>query len=183
MKLERLLFVTSNRNKLQEAESVLGRSLEHQGLHIEEIQSLDILEVVRHKAASAFQRVGIPVLVEDTSLELEGLAGFPGPLIRWLLTSVGPAGICRIANAFGNPSATVRCVALATDGDLEVMGVGVVAGRIVSSPRGDQGFGWDSTFAPLDGDGRTYGEMSDDEKNAISHRKRAFEALRDALRD
>jgi non-canonical purine NTP pyrophosphatase (RdgB/HAM1 family) len=183
MLLDRLVFVTSNRNKLREAESVLGRRLDHEGLDIDEIQSLDLVEVVRHKAAAAHDRVGVPVLVEDTSLELAALGGFPGPLIRWLLTSVGPAGICRLVAAFGDPAATVRCIALATDGDREVMGVAEVRGRIVSAPRGDQGFGWDSTFAPADGDGRTYGEMSDDEKNSISHRKRAFEALRDALNE
>jgi non-canonical purine NTP pyrophosphatase (RdgB/HAM1 family) len=181
MELDGLVFVTSNVNKLREAEAVLGRTLAHRGLDVEEIQSLDLVEVVRHKAAVAHDHISGPVLVEDTSLELRGLDGFPGPLIRWLLASVGPAGICRIVTAFGNPDATVRCIVLATDGVDEAMGIGVVHGRIVPSPRGDQGFGWDSTFAPADGDGRTYGEMTDDEKNRISHRKRAFEALRDAL--
>lgn len=182
MQLDRLVFVTSNLGKLREAEAVLGQTMDHRGLEIEEIQSLELEEVVRHKAAAAFDRLTVPVLVEDTSLELEGLGGFPGPLIRWLLTSVGPRGICRIADAFGDPAATVRCIALATDGDAEAMGVGVVRGRIVPSPRGRQGFGWDSVFAPDDADGRTYGEMTVAEKNAISHRKKAFESLRDALR-
>ena len=181
MDLDRLVFVTSNLGKLREAEAVLGRTLDHYGLDIEEIQSLDLDEVVRHKGAAAHQQLGIPVLVEDTALELAGLGGFPGPLIRWLLTSVGPAGICRIAACFDDPSATVRCVALATDGSEEVSGTGVVKGQIVSEPRGGGGFGWDSVFAPDGHGGRTYGEMSEDEKNAISHRKRAFEALRDNL--
>jgi XTP/dITP diphosphohydrolase len=58
----------------------------------------------------------------------------------------------------------------------------VVEGAIASCPRGRRGFGWDSVFVPDDGGGRTYGEMSDGEKNTISHRRRAFEALREALR-
>ncbi len=95
MDLDRLVFVTSNLGKLREAEAVLGRTLDHHGLDIEEIQSLDLEEVVRHKGAAAYQQLGIPVLVEDTALELAGLGGFPGPLIRWLLNSVGAAGICR----------------------------------------------------------------------------------------
>jgi len=179
--LDRLVFVTSNLGKLREAEAVLGRTLDHSPLDVAEIQSLDIGEVVRHKGEAAHRQLGIPVLVEDTGLELAGLGGFPGPLIRWMLTSVGPSGICRIARCFDDPSATVRCVALATDGSGEVTGTGVVEGRIVPEPRGDGGFGWDSVFAPDGYGGRTYGEMSEEEKNAISHRRRAFEALRDNL--
>lgn len=181
MRLEQLVFVTSNLGKLREAEAVLGCKLDHRALELEEIQSLDLEEVIRSKAAEAFRRLDAPVLVEDTSLELACMGGFPGPLVRWLLASVGPAGICRLAGCFGDPSATVRCITLATDGSDEVVGMGVVTGTVVAAPRGRRGFGWDSTFAPDGCGGRTYGEMSEAEKNAISHRRRAFEALRDAL--
>lgn len=181
MRLDELVFVTSNVGKLREAEAVLGCRLSHRGLEIDEVQSLDLDQVVRSKAAAAHLAIGSPVLVEDTSLELAGLAGFPGPLIRWLLVSVGPAGICKLAETFGDARATVRCVAIACDGDEEVLGQGIVHGTIAQSPRGQQGFGWDSCFIPSDGDGRTYGEMDQAEKNVISHRRRAFEALREAL--
>jgi non-canonical purine NTP pyrophosphatase (RdgB/HAM1 family) len=181
MLFDDLVFVTSNDGKLREAEAVLGRTLDHRALDLPEIQSLDLEEVVRAKAASAWEALGRPVLVEDTALELAGLGGFPGPLVRWLLTSVGPEGICRIANSFSNPGATARCLTCATDGTSEVLGEGVVDGMIAEAPRGPGGFGWDSTFIPSGSGGRTYGEMSDDEKNLISHRRRAFLALREAL--
>ena len=181
MELGGLVFVTSSLGKLREAEAVLGCSLRHRALDIDELQSLDIETVVRHKARLAHARIAEPVMVEDTALELAGLAGFPGPLIRWLLSTVGPAGICRMAHCFGDPRATVRCVVCACDGDDEIVGHGVVHGVIAESARGRHGFGWDSTFIPDDGDGRTYAEMEESEKNAISHRRRAFEAFRDAL--
>jgi non-canonical purine NTP pyrophosphatase (RdgB/HAM1 family) len=181
MVLEGLLFVTTNLGKLREAEAVLGLTLDHRALDIDEIQSLDLEEVVRRKAAVAFSRLQRPVLVEDTSLELAGLGGFPGPLVRWLLSSVGPAGICRIAHAFDDASATVRCLAMATDGADEISGLGVVDGRMARSPRGARGFGWDSAFVPDGHGGRTYGEMDEAEKNAISHRMLAFHSLRAAL--
>ena len=181
MTLDELVFVTSNLGKLREAEAVLGCRLDHRALEIDELQSLDLDTVVRHKAAAAHRRLGTTVLVEDTSLELSGMEGFPGPLIRWLLTSVGPEGICRVAHCFGDPKATVRCVVCATDGASEVLGTGVVRGLIAPAPRGRRGFGWDATFVPDEGDGRTFGEMEESEKNAISHRRRAFEALRSAL--
>ena len=181
MLFDDLVFVTSNDGKLREAEAVLGRSLDHHALDLPEIQSLDLEEVVRAKAAAALKRLDRPVLVEDTGLELAGLGGFPGPLVRWLLTSVGPEGICRIAHAFSSPAATARCLACATDGTAEVLGEGVVDGVITEAPRGPGGFGWDSAFIPSGSGGRTYGEMSEDEKNLISHRRKAFLALRKAL--
>jgi non-canonical purine NTP pyrophosphatase (RdgB/HAM1 family) len=181
MRFDDLVFVTSNRGKLQEAEAVLGRRLDHCALDLPELQTLDLEEVVRGKARTAWERLGRPVLVEDTSLEMAGLGGFPGPLIRWLLVSVGPEGICRIVNSFDDVRATARCLICATDGVAEVFGEGVVEGTIAPSPRGGGGFGWDSTFVPSDGGGRSYGEMSEEEKNLISHRHKAFIALRDAL--
>ncbi len=181
MILDDFVFVTSNLGKLREAEAVLGCTIDHRALDLVEIQSLDLVEVVRDKAARAWQQLGRPVLVEDTGLELDGLGGFPGPLVRWLLVSVGPVGICRIAQCFADPRATARCLVCATDGSTEVFGEGIVQGTIATEPRGESGFGWDTAFIPDDGDGRTYGEMTDDEKNLISHRRKAFLALRDAL--
>ena len=55
------------------------------------------------------------------------------------------------------------------------------AGVIAKAPRGRTGFGWDSAFVPDGFDGRTYAEMSPAKKNSISHRRKAFEALRDGL--
>ena len=55
-------------------------------------------------------------------------------------------------------------------------------GSIATAERGARGFGYDALFVPDDGDGRTFAEMTDDEKNQISHRARAFAALVEALR-
>lgn len=182
MNIERLVFVTSNLDKLREAEAVLGFQLAHRALDIEEIQSLSLEAVVHHKARSAKTRIEGPVLVEDTALELEGMDGFPGPLIRWLLASVGPNGICTLADAFAERRAVVRCMACAADGSEELIGLGVVEGQIAARPRGHRGFGWDSVFIPSGGEGKTYAEMETPEKNRISHRRLALEDLRQALK-
>lgn len=181
MRLDNFVFVTSNLGKLREAEAVLEQKLDHRALDLPEIQSLDLAEVVRAKTAVAWDRLHRPVLVEDTALELGGLGGFPGPLVRWLLACVGPAGLCRIAHCFGDPRATARCLVCATDGYTEVLGEGIVRGVIAVSPRGQRGFGWDSTFVPEGGENQTFGQMDVEKKNAISHRRKAFEALRQAL--
>jgi XTP/dITP diphosphohydrolase len=58
---------------------------------------------------------------------------------------------------------------------------GVCDGRIAEAERGDRGFGFDPLFVPNDGDGRTFAEMTALEKNAVSHRGRAFRALAERL--
>ena len=67
-------------------------------------------------------------------------------------------------------------VALGPDG-VEVVVRGEVEGRIAAAPAGSGGFGYDPVFVPVEGDGRTFAEMSADEKHAISHRGRALRAL------
>ena len=79
-------------------------------------------------------------------------------------------------------SAAFRSVAFVAWPDGRELSVeGVCLGRIASSERGTRGFGYDPVFVPLDGDGRTFAEMGDDEKHALSHRGRAFRALATTL--
>jgi len=58
---------------------------------------------------------------------------------------------------------------------------GVCEGTIATAELGERGFGYDAVFVPADGDGRTFAQMSEDEKHAMSHRGRAFRTLLDAL--
>ena len=141
-----------------------------------EIQSLDLDEVLAAKAEAAFARLGRPLVVEETGLELAALHGFPGPLVRWMLEAVGAEGIARTALALGDPRARAVCRLAWTDGARTVVGGGETAGELVLPPRGSHGFGWDPVFVPA-GERRTYGEMSDSEKDAVGHRGRAWRDL------
>ncbi len=179
--LDGVVFVTSSDHKVREAEAILGMRLERLALDLDEPQGLDVLDVARHKARAAHGAVGRPVLVEDTSLELAALGGFPGPLIRWLLEAAGAAAIPRMLDGFSSRAAVARCVALVWDGAREHVGVGRVEGVILDEPHGESGFGWDVVFAPDWGGGRSYAEMPAAEKNARSHRTGAFEGLRRQL--
>ena len=179
--LERLVFVTSSEHKYREAQEILGRPIDRVTLDLVEPQGLDVVAVAREKARLASILLGRPVLVEDTSLELVALGGFPGPLVRWLLAAAGPAVIARMLDPFPTRDAVARCAAVVRDGEREWVGVGEALGEIVAEPRGAGGFGWDIVFAPEWGDGRTYAEMLPEEKNSRSHRRLAFEALRERL--
>jgi XTP/dITP diphosphohydrolase len=63
-----------------------------------------------------------------------------------------------------------------------VAAIGDVEGVIAPAARGDGGFGYDPLFVPVEGDGRTFAEMSADEKHRVSHRGRAFRTLADGLK-
>ncbi|HVN76873.1 MAG TPA: non-canonical purine NTP pyrophosphatase [Thermoanaerobaculaceae bacterium] len=181
MVLACLAFVTSSAHKHREAMEILALPLERVALDLPEPQGLDVVAVAREKARSAYRALGRPVLVEDTSLEIAALGGFPGPLVRWLLEAAGPPAIARMLDGFDDRSARALCAAVARDGDREWLGVGRVEGSIAREPRGRGGFGWDVVFAPEWGGGSTYAELAPAVKNARSHRRLALEALKRQL--
>lgn len=153
-----------------------GGQVDSRPIDLPEIQSLDIEEILRAKAAAAYAEVAEPLLVEETGLELAAFGGFPGPLVRWMLDAVGAEGIARAALALGDPRARAVCLLAWTDGERLVVGRGETAGELVLPPRGGHGFGWDPVFVPA-GETRTYGELTDAEKDALGHRGRAWRDL------
>lgn len=176
-----LKFVTGNPNKVREARQILGIDLEQinpDGLF--EIQTSELSEVVRHKAQQAYETLQCAVLVEDSSLIFSVWNGLPGALVKWFEKSVGCEGMIRMLSAYEDRSARAICQVAVYDGKEFINAQGEVSGVISSELRGGNGFGWDVIFIP-DGHTRTFAEMKAEEKNAISHRRKAFEALRDLL--
>lgn len=174
--LQGVTFVTGNPGKLAEARRLCGVDLRAVEIDLPEIQSLDIREVLRAKAAAALQRLQRPVVVDETALELAALNGFPGVLIKWMLHSVGAEGIGLTAQSLGDMRATARCGLLYLAGEQEVFAEGTTDGQLVLPPRGDAGFGWDPIFQPDDHD-KTYAELSGPEKDHLSHRGLAWRHL------
>ena len=176
----RFTLVTGNRHKLIEAERILGAKLEHEPLDLPEIQSLDLLEVLRAKGEEAWRRLKRPVVVEETGFDIDALGGFPGPLVKWMLEAAGAEGISRTAHGLGDPRATARCALLFMDGEIERVAEGETRGRLVLEPRGAGGFGWDPVFVP-EGCTETYAELGADVKDRLGHRGRAWRRLRRML--
>ena len=174
------VLVTGNANKRREAERIVGRRLETAAIDLPEIQSGDLIEVLRFKAEAAWQRLDQPVVVEETGLELACMNGFPGPLVKWMLEAVGDEGIANVAIRAGDPGVVARCALMLRDGDREVIAEGATTGRLVLPPRGEGGFGWDPVFEP-DGLERTYAELGDEVKDRIGHRGRAWRRFLQAL--
>jgi XTP/dITP diphosphohydrolase len=178
------LFVTSNPNKAREAAEILGVELRSVGLDLPELQALDVAQVAVAKAAAARETLGgpdSPVLVEDSGLVIDAWNGLPGALTKWFLRSVGNEGLLKMLSGEENRSARAVCaVAIAlADGSVRVF-VGEVEGNIATELRGSGGFGWDPIFVP-EGHTETYAELGP-RKHEVSHRARALQAARQALR-
>jgi len=182
----RLLLATGNPHKVAEVQSILGDpwlvvardpAVEETGSTFEENAVLK----ARAVAASA----GEVAIADDSGIEIEALGGAPGvrsarwaeegdwiPRVLRELAGVPAAGrgcryVCAAAAVWPGPS-VVR---------------GVVEGRVAEAPRGTGGFGYDPIMVPTEGDGRTFAEMSEAEKHALSHRGRAFRRLAPHLVD
>ena len=169
------VFVTGRAEKAREAER-LGFRLERVDLDLAEPQALDPADIVESKARAAFARLARPVVVEDSGLGIKAWNGFPGALVKWLEKSAGLEAMARMLDRFPDRSATATCAVAYFNGERVVPARGEVSGAIAAAPRGEGGFGWDSLFIP-DGSDRTFAEMSGEEKDRVSHRRRAWEAL------
>ncbi|HXU32198.1 MAG TPA: non-canonical purine NTP pyrophosphatase [Thermoanaerobaculia bacterium] len=170
------VLVTGNPGKLAEARRLAGFEFDSVTLDLPEIQSLSYEEIVREKAAEAWRLFKAPLVVEEAGLGLSALGGFPGPLVKWMLEAAGPDAIARTAIALGDPRATAACLLLYKDGEHEILAEGETHGTLIAPGRGRNGFGFDPVFVP-DGSGLTYGELDGLEKDATSHRGKAWREL------
>ena len=139
------------------------------------------------KAVALFAHTGRPALADDTGLLVDALGGAPGVYSARYAGPDADAAANRarlLADLAGQENRVARfetVLALASDAGVRLF-TGVCTGRILDAPRGDGGFGYDALFAPDDGDGRTFAEMTTAEKGRISHRARALDSFVEAMR-
>jgi len=176
--MKNIYFATSNQNKLREVRAILGRNIEMLDADLPEIQSVNVEDVVEDKVRRAFEKYNKILIVEDTGLYLEEWSGFPGALAKWLVQTAGIEKWCAMLH--GNRRATAKTCVAYFDGKKFQTFVGEIQGTIAEKPRGENNFGWDPIFIP-DNYKNTFAEMSPDEKNAISHRSKAFLKLKNFL--
>ena len=185
------VLATANKDKAAEIEAVLNHSVtllaRPETVAAVEEHGETLLDNARLKARALLDATGVASIADDTGLEVDALGGRPG--VRSARYAGETASYAdNVAKLLGelagqaDRSARFKTVivALWPDGR-EVVVEGVAEGRIAVERRGAGGFGYDCVFAPSDGDGRTFAEMSPEEKNAISHRGRALRALRAVL--
>jgi XTP/dITP diphosphohydrolase len=154
------------------------------------VEDADTLEGnARLKAIAVCIATELPALADDTGLEVDALHGAPG-VITARFAGVGATDAQNrqkmLVELDGKDAtqrtARFRTVALLRFPDgREVVAHGVCEGVIAMKEVGDRGFGYDALFIPADGDGRTFAQMTIEEKHDLSHRGRAFRALAQML--
>jgi XTP/dITP diphosphohydrolase len=188
----RLVLATANPDKAREiADALAGIELLPRPDDVPEVdETADTLEGnARLKAEALRDATDEAAVADDTGLEVEALDGRPGVYsarfagedatyadnVNKLLKELDGVPVDRRRARF-------RTVALVSFPDGRELAVeGSVDGTISTEARGDDGFGYDPLFIPDEGDGRTFAEMTLAEKQAVSHRGRAFRALAEAL--
>ncbi|KXB00537.1 hypothetical protein AKJ47_02130 [candidate division MSBL1 archaeon SCGC-AAA261G05] len=174
-----LAFVTSNRHKFEEAESLaenFGVELEHRDVPYVEIQA-DVLEdVAKPSAQQACALIDSPCFVEDAGLFIKSLEGFPGPYSSFVFKTLGNEGILKLMEGEEDRQAEFRsAVGYCEPRAKPKVFKGKVKGVITRETRGSKGFGFDPIFGPERGEGITFGEMELEMKNSFSHRSEAIE--------
>jgi XTP/dITP diphosphohydrolase len=183
----KLVFATNNKHKADEVRAAVGDAfdivtLSEAGIDIDIPEPHDTLEAnALEKSKTIYELTGMNCFADDTGLEVEALNGEPG------VKSARYAGdersfeknIDKLLSALHdskNRKARFRAViSLIIDGK-EYFFEGIANGTIIDDKRGTEGFGYDPVFVP-DGSDRTFAEMSMEEKNRFSHRKKASDKL------
>ena len=184
----KLMLATANPDKARELAALLSEfDVLPRPAEVPDVEETeDTLEGnARLKAAAVLAATGELAVADDTGLEVDALDGRPGV---WAARYAGPGATYAdnvaklLAELEGTPAeartARFRTVAVGLFPDgREIVAEGVVAGTIADAPRGEGGFGYDAVFVPDGGDGRTFAQMTTEEKSAISHRGRALREL------
>lgn len=191
--MEKLVFATNNRHKLEEVSAMTGGtvkivSLAEIGCHDDIPETADTFQGnALQKAAYVYEHFGLPCFADDSGLEVDCLEGIPGVLSARYAGEHGnsEANIAKLLDAMKgseNRKADFKTVValILPDGKTEFF-EGRVDGVITTEKRGEEGFGYDPIFIP-DGYDKTFAELGEDIKNKISHRAKAIAALCEYLK-
>lgn len=189
-----IIFATQNSGKINEVKSILGNgnikllSLDEFENVPEVVESGDTFEEnAKIKAVVIFNKYKIPVIADDSGIVVEQLNGQPG------VYSARYAGeeatdeennnklLMELSNYPEPHFAKFVCCAVFYNGNQFFTEFGEIKGRIIKSPRGKNGFGYDPIFVP-EGYSNTSAELDSDKKNSISHRAIAFNKLKNIIR-
>ena len=184
----KLVFATNNAHKLEEVAAILGDKVELLSLndidcHTDIPETAETLEGnALLKSSFIYRNYQLDCFADDTGLEVEALNGAPGVYSARYAEGEGhdaQANMRKLLHELEgkeNRKAQFRtAISLILDGE-EHLFEGIVGGVLLTVPRGTNGFGYDPIFVP-DGYAETFAEMSDEAKNAISHRGRAVVKL------
>lgn len=195
----KLVFASNNRHKLEEVRQILPANVTVISLHeigflheidetgatLEDNSALKAREVWEWIMDRGLLNEVDGVFADDTGLEIRALGGLPGVrTARWAGDDACDVNnrqkaLRELAGAEDRSARFRTVVTLIQDGEMKQV-EGIVNGNIAQEEEGEGGFGYDPVFVP-EGYDKTFASLSAEEKNSISHRGRAMEALRELL--
>jgi len=190
----RLVLATRNPGKVAELRALLSElpveitSAAETGAPEVEEDAPTLAGNARKKALALHAHTGLPSLADDTGLEVAALGGRPGVhSARYAGPEADDAAnrqrlLTDLAGASARAARFRTVLAFADAAGAVHLFEGICEGAITGGERGEGGFGYDALFAP-EGEARTFAEMSREEKNAVSHRRRALDAFAVWLRE
>lgn len=178
--MKKMTLVTGNPNKVKDIGLLLGVELERSDMELTEIQSMDVAEVVKHKAIEAYEALQLPVLVDDAGLTFEHWGQLPGALIKHFITNVGCDGLVEMLGRAENRNCYMECAMAYCDENGPQVFVGRVDGTVAHEQRGTNGWGYDTIVIPT-GETQTCAEMEGEKYWKYSSRQRAVDVMKTEL--
>ena len=189
--MKKIVIATNNVGKVKEIKEILNDyellTLKDVGCDIEVEEDTDTFEGNSLKKAKEIsETLNMPCIADDSGLCIDIFDGWPGVYTARFLGENATqedrnnAILEKMKNLKESERiARVICVMTYFENGKVIVGKGEIKGRISKEPRGDNGFGFDTIFE-LD-NGKTYAELTGEEKNSLSHRKLALENLKKQL--
>lgn len=175
----KITVVTSNPNKAKEVKDFFQPDVEVDYFPLEcpEFRNSDVNIIAQGKAEYAYEKLHVPLIVDDTAFSVEALMGFPGPYAAYVFDTLGNSGILKLLEGIENRNASfTTAIAYIDENDVSVFS-GTLYGQI-GPAKGTGGFGYDPIFYPGE---RSLATLDLSEKNKISHRAKALSVFRDWL--
>jgi len=188
-----IVLATHNTHKVEEVRHILAdygievKSLADLQIHEDPPETGDTFEAnALQKARYILALTGLPCVADDSGLEVDALGGAPGVHSKRYTPEAtaehNNAKLLQELSGHTDRRARFRCVLALVGPSGERTASGTCEGHILHTPSGDGGFGYDPIFAPDEAPGRSMAQLTPAEKNAISHRGRAFRQLPELLR-
>ncbi len=189
--MKKIVVATNNPGKIKEIKEILTDyelvTLKEIGCEIEVEEDQETFEGnSKKKAEEIAKAINMPCIADDSGLCIDAFDGWPGVYTARFLgeeatnEQKNEAILEKMKELEGEQrKARVKCVVTYCENGEFIVGKGEIEGRIAQEPKGERGFGFDPIFELENG--KTYAEISQEEKNNISHRKRALENLKKQL--
>ena len=150
--MKSITYVTGNKAKIASAKQALeplGFIVDNIKMETPEIQADDVIEVSKYSAKWAAEKLGVPVLKNDSGLFVEAFNGFPGVYTHYAEDTVGEEGLLKLLDGIENRNAYFKeSIAYCAPGEEPVVFVGITKGSIDTKKSGTNGWSWDFIFIP-----------------------------------